>query len=352
MIMQPIVPLVFIVVIATIGIGFTAWQYIVSKARHQRIQWARRASIIGLIALMSVGFSIPGGQSPSGMLNLDVIFLVDTTTSMGAEDYAGTGQRLEGARQDIIKISDKMAGARFSIISFDSAVKVALPMTSDRSTLQLVASSLPREGSTYTKGSSIDLGVDAAVKQLVSDKKANPQRPNVVFYFGDGEQTIKAAPKSFAALQPFLKSGAVLGYGTTQGGKMKQYYGYGDDTKCQENSFSSCYVVDPSSFDSLINNVPGISKMSEINLKKIASDMGVSYINRNDGGPVDGLFNTVNIVKLADTSRQVTFYVNLYYIFAIPLLGLVVWELVYLVAKLREHRKAKPGVSKVSGATS
>ena len=103
-----------------------------------------------------IGPSIPGKNLPAMALNVDVIFVVDTTTSMGAEDYDGDSERIVGVRKDIIAISEKLVGARFGLISFDTDARMDVPMTTDHSTLVSYVKSLSRESSTYSKGSSID----------------------------------------------------------------------------------------------------------------------------------------------------------------------------------------------------
>lgn len=43
----------------------------------------------------------------------------------------------------------------------------------------------------------------------------------MVFYLGDGEQTVSSSPESFASSAALLSDGAVLGYGTVEGGPMR-----------------------------------------------------------------------------------------------------------------------------------
>ncbi len=343
MILQPIVPWVIIVVLTVGLLMFILWRLLEQKSLSHRMIWIRRAVLVLLVGLMAIGISVPGGKSPSGMLNLDVVFVVDTTTSMGAEDYDEDLPRLQGVRTDIQAIARKMAGARFSIITFDSESKVVLPMTTDQSSLELVASQLTRESSVRSQGSSIDGALEATIAQLVANKKQNPQRPSVLFYLGDGEQTSLTEPKSFAALASYVQGGAVLGYGTAAGGEMKRYYGYGDENECISGSSFGCYVVDTSSFNSISNNTPALSKFDEANLKKIAGEVGIPYEYRNNGEDVTNLFDTSNVERLANDTREVTLYTNLYYVFAIPFVLLLAWELLYLVGKFRELTAAKPG---------
>lgn len=338
---HPIVSWWLIASIGSILLGLSVWQLIL-RFRHKSntLAWARRSAIVACLIMMSIGTSVPGGMSPAGMLNLDVIFAVDTTISSGAEDYTGSKPRLDGMKKDLLALTEKMSGARFSIVTFDAKSTVLLPMTSDRSSVDVMLASLDREHSAYSKGSSIDQPIDAVLKQLVIDKKQNPQRPNIVFYLGDGEQTAKNTPKSFDSLSSFVSGGAVLGYGTSTGAKMKKNYGYytGNIDPCKD-IYGSCYIE---WYEPLSNQpIDAISKINESALQKIAGEMKVGYVNRNDGGNIGSLVDLSKIESIAQSSRQVSYYVNLYWVFALPVIGLLLWELLYFMKRWLELTPVK-----------
>ena len=49
------------------------------------------------------------------MKNLDVLFVVDTTISMWAEDYNGKNPRMEGVQADAEYIIDELSGSNFGL---------------------------------------------------------------------------------------------------------------------------------------------------------------------------------------------------------------------------------------------
>src|SRR5690606_39283043 len=55
--------------------------------------------------------------------------------------------------------------------------------------------------------------------------KSSPDRSRMVFYLGDGEQTSSGEPESFKGGAKYVDGGAVLGYGTAEGGPMKKTTG-------------------------------------------------------------------------------------------------------------------------------
>ncbi len=336
---QTIAPWWLVLSIGLVLCGLLAWQlYLTRRDKRLRLAWVRRLCCMVLLLLMALGPSIPGGTSPAGMTNLDVVFAVDTTTSMGALDYGAKKQeRLDGAKQDIQGIAEAMAGARFGIITFDSEVKTILPMTTDISSVTSALDGMVREVSTYSKGSSIDLPLKPLEQKFKDNKKQDSQRPQILFYLSDGEQTVSKQPASFAPLKAYVSGGAILGYGTAAGGEMKTFYGFRDNDDCAtgEQTFN-CYVED-------LDGKHILSKIDEKNLNAIASAVGIPYQNRNNGGSFKDLVGTSHAQRVADDTRAISSYTSLYYVFAFPLALLAAWELWYIRSRLREITPGKAG---------
>ncbi len=329
MIMQPITWWWLIVLIGLALIALPAWMLINWRTNHQPVKvWLRRLILVVLLILMAFNPSLPGAKTDAGMTNLDVIFAVDTTVSMGAEDYNGNHMRLEGVRNDINALTKQMAGARFAVIRFDSTANVIVPMTSDATAIQTTMATLARENANASHGSAIDKPIAAILKQIRDDMQQNPQRATILFYLGDGEQTANSKIQSFAPITPFIKGGAVLGYGTAAGARMPVHFSIGpDDGSCDPTlAITGCWIKDVSVYDP--NGTPdAISKINEKNLRTIASQLKLPYINRNNGGAIQNLVDQSQVKHVADTTRQVEYYYNLYWIVAIPILILLAMEL-------------------------
>lgn len=72
-----------------------------------------------------------------------------------------------------------------------------------------------------------------------------------------------------------------------------------------------------------------VSKLDENNLKKIAKDMGIDYINMSKQSNITGKINEIK--RKFESEGLVTDklgYTDTYYIFAIPLLILLVFEFI------------------------
>lgn len=334
---QPLVVWWLLVPIVFLGVTALGW-YIYTLRREPKKElyaWVRRAALFLLVVLIASGPSVPGGSSAPGVANLDVLIAVDTTSSMGAQDYDGTKLRLEGVKKDLLALADKVKGAHFSLITFDSKANLALPSTPDGSTFAAAVNSLDTEIYGTSKGSTIDKPIEMALQQLKKSKAIDPDKSRLFFYLGDGEQTNDAEVGSFDKLKPYVNGGAVLGYGTGKGAKMIRNTGL-----IQTNSAQYVNTIDPNTKQP----VPAVSKLDEVALKKIAAQLGVSYLNRNTSSTIETVYRSSNAQLLVDHGRKVTHYINLYWLFAIPVALLLFWEwkqALVLMLQLRKSQKDK-----------
>lgn len=187
------------------------------KEKTRILYWIRRTALLVLPVFIAIGPSVQGGTSAPGVANLDVLFVVDTTPSMGALDYAGTRQRLEGVRTDMAELAKTLQGAHMEIITFDSEASVILPLTTDSTAFATAAENITPQINSYSRGSTIDKPINLAIEELKNAAAAYPEHYRIMFYLGDGEQTTEAKVKSFAPLARYINGGAVMGYGTTRG---------------------------------------------------------------------------------------------------------------------------------------
>jgi len=316
--------------VAAASAGWLIWR-IRQKGRKVLIRWLRRITLLLLPAVIALGPSIPGGTSAPGVANLDVVFAVDTTPSMGAQDYNGTKLRLDGAKNDLLALADKLQGAHLEIITFDSNANIILPFTTDTSAFSTAVQGITPQVSNYSPGSAIDKPIDLITQELNNSKAAHPDRNRLLFYLGDGEQTASAAVKSFAPIAPLLNGGAVLGYGTTTGAKMFNY------TSADATGTGLSYIttVDPATK----NLTPAISKTDPVALGQIATQLKVAYQDRNKGGPISSTFQASKAQLVIDRSQHIVHYLNLYWFFAIPFAGLFFWEWQALMISLLDLRK-------------
>jgi Ca-activated chloride channel family protein len=156
--------------------------------------WLLRAVLVLLVLAAAFRPGIPGGNAEAATADLNVFFVVDTTSSIAAEDYGNSLPRLEGVRADIRAISERLAGARFSLMTFDTNAAVRMPLTTDTSALDTLVEILEPQVAAYSKGSSVTVAAKLLDERLRAARDSTPDRPRIVFYLGDGEQTSGKAP--------------------------------------------------------------------------------------------------------------------------------------------------------------
>ena len=251
--------------------------------------------------------------------NLEVLFVIDNTISMNAEDYNGNNKRLDGVKKDCKEIIDTLTGAKYSIISFNNSAKVLMPFSKDATMATETIEIIEPIEELYARGSSLNTPLETIENTLKNSYEKSKDIKRIVFFISDGEITDDSKLESFSSLKKYIDEGAVLGYGTEKGGNMKEKDRY---TEKEE------YIYDYTKG----YNTKALSKIDESNLKQIANDLGIDYINMNNKN-LNNKLSKISRLKsnnLATTNKQN--YDDIYYIF-IPFL------LLLLVIKLNGIRR-------------
>lgn len=168
-------------------------------------------------------------------------------------------------RADVQAIVDEYPGARFALITFDASADLRLPLTTDTTALVSSLEVLRPEVTSQSRGSSIGIANELLADTLSNAAESSPDRSRMVFYFGDGEQTVTSAPEPFDGSEKLTDAGAVFGYGTAEGGPMKLTTGSVGDS-------SSEYIE--------YEGANALSVIDEKNLEAIAAELGVPYEHR------------------------------------------------------------------------
>ncbi len=330
-------PLWLLLVIFLPLLALTVWKIRGSSGERRR-DWIRRTALVLCALTIGLTPAIPRTDTDALVSNVEMFFVVDRTGSMAAEDYNGDQARLVGVRQDLIALTEAMPAARYTIIGFDSQATQQLPMTTDSRAVRTWAETVTQEITNYSAGSSIDRPLDELTRSLTSAAERNPGNVRLVFLFSDGENTDGSASeageqfRSFAELQPLVDGGAVLGYGTAEGGTMRSY----DGTADTGFGTDAPYITDGT-------GQPAVSRINEDNLRTVANQLGVQYVHRIEPGPVEDLVAGVDVAQItADGRRDVTSYEDVYWPFAVALALLLVWEAWDLTREVPKSGRKRP----------
>jgi Ca-activated chloride channel family protein len=297
-----------------------------STAAHWRLTTA-----VVLLAIAAVRPGVPGDETEVSAANLNVYFVVDTTSSVIAEDWGDGSPRVAGIRTDIADIVLALSGARYSIVTFDQAARVRLPLTTDTTALDAALATLLPEPSEYSSGTSVTVANDRLKTLLEQSAERHPERGRIVFYLGDGEHTAADPPTPFALQEGLINGGAVLGYGTTEGGRMKS-------TRARYDA-AATYIQDPQTGED------AVSVIDETRLKEMAGQLGVPYLHRVAGESVLPAINGVDLARYGTTEdlekEKVRTRQELYWLFLIGVAVVAAWELGRGLTGLVETRRRR-----------
>lgn len=264
MMLQPIWPVLAAASVLLVATGVWAWRQRRGQSRGDRLASAARlllalaAVVIGLHPVGTLQVSVPQEKTT------DVVVVVDRTTSMGARDWAGDRPRMDGVAADLSELVRGVAGSRVAVIVFDDEARLAVPFTTDATTLDGFWSTLGWRPSTKASGSDISVASALAEQVLRRAAEERPDHDRYVVYLGDGEQTTESAPATFGSVRELVSGALVLGYGTPEGGSMT--------------------VSDDSEELIRIDGEVATSSIDESALRGIADQLGGDYAHRTRAG--------------------------------------------------------------------
>lgn len=286
--------------------------------------YIRQIMVVVLLFVINLRIMVENDKAPTVMTNVDVLFVVDNTISMLAEDYGDGTRRIDAVKADCNYIMEKMPGASFSVASFANSVQRLIPYTVDYNNAMQALNTLNGQGSLYAMGTSLNDVLDAMEEMLDSDK----DNYRIVFFISDGEITNEEKLKSYPELKNYVDAGAVLGYGTWEGGPMKTVAFTGDE---EEPEYLYYYEG--------LDEIKAISKIDEDNLESIASDLGVCYVHMTEQSQIDDVLESIQEdIKNSNqesTGKSTDGYSDTYYWFVIPLVVLLIFDFLYYKRKIK-----------------
>ncbi|MCL2091146.1 MAG: VWA domain-containing protein [Micrococcales bacterium] len=298
---RPLLPWAGLVLAGLVGTGVCVLGLLrtyPTGAVLSRVGWAARIVMVWTLVVVaaqpSTTTTVPVGTSAS---NVDVLLVVDRTGSMAAQDWDGDRPRLDGVRADVATLVDALPGVRWSVLAWDSQAVRTLPFTSDAHALMSWVASLRQEITVYSGGSQIDRPLEKLAEIVADETERRPQALQYVVIMSDGESTLDSPWMSFRGLHGHVAGGAVLGYGTNEGGQMRSYDGAADPDP------DAPWITDDS-------GRPAVSRIDEQVLTAVAGQLEVPYLHRTgpDGADLVAWAKDLARVTKTEPGRTVTTY--------------------------------------------
>lgn len=308
MIINPIIP-IWLMAIICIALAICK--------RKGKFAYIRQIIMIILLFMINLRMMIPTDVEVSTKrIDANVFFVIDNTISMAANDCADGTTRMDALKADCNNITGSLSGARFSLITFANISKLVFPLTESTSFVNSCIKGIGVTNELYAKGSSVNICKDMLVELVKAAHEKNTGKV-IVFFISDGEITNGDTLDSFKEAAKYIDGGAVLGYGTSKGGNMyiKDYFS--DDLVAIEDKSEYPYEK-------------AVSKIDEENLKAIAKDMDIEYINMTTENKLDTVIDNIkkDTALLWDEDSRLDGYKDIYFIFIIPLVGMLVYEFI------------------------
>lgn len=330
---MPILPsLWFWVIVGVLGI-LVILGAITAGAGH-RHRWGVRSAGV---ACLSLALAQPGvGQQLAELAadQVDVVFVVDVSPSVAAEDWDDGQERLAGIKQDMLQLAEQHAGARIAVIKFNASAMQVQPFMRDHSALEQTVDLLAPEDWWHTHGSSIYAAGEQLTALLETSAEQHPNHARLVYYFGDGEHTAAEQAGTFRKAAQYVSGGLVLGYGTERGARIPAY---------EDGQRTESFINDNRGRD-------GISQLNPKALADIAQELGVDSVVRSSAEPVRAatIEGDRGRAPIADAAVQVAY--PLYWVFALVVCAWLLIELwwsvrgiVLLQSETRESSRNKGG---------
>ena len=310
MIINPIIPIWLMVIVCILFL---------CVKRKGKASYIRQILIVILLFVINMRIMVRGGDVPTMMPNVDIVFVVDNTLSILAEDYGdNNGRRIDAIKEDCKFITEQFPGASFSVIAFGNNVQQMIPYTTDATMTVETIGTLHGGSQYHANGTSLN-AVMESMQKMLDDKRGNYK---ILFFISDGEIQSSDPLKSYSGLNKLIDSGAVLGYGTEKGGPMKPVEYYIEESEWEYLTY----------YDDNFDKQKALSKIDEKNLKSIASDFGVEYIHMTSQSEIHStikdLQNKISKIEPTKNMDSKEGYEDTYFWFVIPLLLLLVIDFI------------------------
>lgn len=310
MTINPIIPIWLMAIISVL---------IIVLKRKGWVSFVRQIIIALLLFTINLRVMVPDKEHVINEPKIDayVLFAVDSTISMLADDMGKNSTRLDEAKADMKHVVEELNGAKFAVVDFNNSGRLITPFTDDVNRVKSAIDIIYPVNSNYAQGSSFNNCQDVIIDQLkiAYDK----EDANIyLFFISDGESNQDGDDiDSFNGLRKYLDGGAVLGYGTSKGGKMKVDSYSGEVTVTDKHGNTA------------------ISKLNEDNLIQFADEMDISYVHMKKQENVDQIIDDIFADVEQSLQEKTEFaYKETYYYFLPPLVVLLIWDFIHYKRKV------------------
>tara|TARA_B100000427_G_scaffold288499_1_gene263686 strand:+ start:2162 stop:3163 length:1002 start_codon:yes stop_codon:yes gene_type:complete len=186
-----------------------------SLFKYSNFQFIKIKRILVYLSLFILALSISGLKmgntvKPVERKGIDIIFCIDVSKSMDAEDIKPS--RIDKVKFEINKIVNQLSGDRVGIVVFSGSNFLYLPLTMDYDAAKLFIKNIDTDMISLN-GTAVAQALDTSISSLSKDNK----QEKMIFLFSDGEDH---SNDSIEAIKSQLTNDItihVVGIGSTRG---------------------------------------------------------------------------------------------------------------------------------------
>ena len=223
LIFKPIIPLGAMIV-------FSIFLLIIVLINRKHI--ISRILIIILLLIISQRPMLKNEDDVSYVLNLDIVFVVDTTVSMNAIDIIPNNTnvtRLDRAKEIIKYIMKNLPGSNYAVITYNNDAYLKYPFTNDNAVILDVIDALKIVEPNYAIGSAHSLPAEFMKMLFTSsenkDNTHDAKRQKILFFISDGklnnQEILNNNLAAYDGINEMIDNGAIIGMGTPEGSKIR-----------------------------------------------------------------------------------------------------------------------------------
>lgn len=227
-------------------------------------RWLR----LGLLAAGVVGLAVALAGPRWGMVRekveregVDVVFVVDTSGSMAAEDVQPN--RFFLARAALASLLDALEGDRVALVALEGEAFPLVPLTLDAGAVGLFLETM-EPGIVPTPGTSLGAGIEAALTLFVDEQRAN----KVIVLVSDGEDLEDSIEGGLRAARGKGVVVHAVGVGTAEGAPVPHFDGEGRRAGFKKDRDGTVVV----------------SRLHEAALQRLARETGGQYVRVSPAG--------------------------------------------------------------------
>lgn len=295
------------------------------------LKFALCMASLALLIIAAANPRTPGKEVTASRSGVDVLFCLDVSKSMDAQDVKPT--RLEACKMAINHCINQMNGNRVGAVVFAGTAEVALPATTDyesaKNSINLLnTNKIDMQGTNladalYRSAAALGISLEDDETQPSGDTSARVQK--AIILISDGEDHAEDALVATRKLHEHGLLIFTIGIGTPNGATIPN----GKDVKRDREGR------------------PVVTKLNEKILKDIAQEGGGEYIHaENVHSSFDAIFETIDQMAKSDFGKVklITYESQFQYPLAAGLLLLVVEGFLLAVKPSRRIRRTAPAL--------